>query len=81
MSIRLPDDRELKIDVQLQAIYMPTVGEANGYYSVFNFTQDPQNQRPLNYNNKNNDPNIPYGNPAAPLSNFKLGSNLKILSF
>lgn len=85
MSISIPDDRELKIDVSLSAIYMPEVGQANGYYSVFNFAPDPQNLRSLNYDNKNNNPKIVFdyagnlGTPLTQYADFKLGSRVKFV--
>ena len=84
MSIRLPDERELKLDVSLSAIYMPEVGQANGYYSVFNFAPDPQNLRPINYDNKNNNPKIVFNTGGSQTvgrqySDFKLGSRVKFI--
>lgn len=84
MSITQPDERELKLKVTLSAIYMPEVGQANGYYSVFNFAPDPQNLRPINYDNKNNNPKIVFntgGSQAVGFqyADFKLGSRVKFL--
>lgn len=84
MSITLPDERELKLEVTLSAIYMPEVGQANGYYSVFNFAPDPQNLRPINYDNKNNNPKIVFntgGSQAVGFqyADFKLGANVKFI--
>jgi len=84
MSITLPDERELKLDVSLSAIYMPEVGQANGYYSVFNFAPDPQNLRPINYDNKNNNPKIVFNTGGSQTlgfqyADFKLGSRVKFI--
>jgi hypothetical protein len=83
MSISIPDDRELKVSVKLSAIYMPEVGQANGYYSVFNFAPDPQNLRPINYDNKNNNPKIVFnsggtqGTSATEYQVSKVGSRVR----
>ena len=83
MSISIPDDRELKVSVKLSAIYMPEVGQANGYYSVFNFAPDPQNLRPINYDNKNNNPKIVFnsggtqGTSSTEYQVSKVGSRVR----
>ena len=63
---------------------MPEVGQANGYYSVFNFAPDPQNLRPINYDNKNNNPKIVFNTGGSQTvgkqySDFKLGSRVKFI--
>ena len=76
MSIVQNDSRELKISVQLSAISKDDIGQGSAQYAVNSQVTDPTNVRPLNNDNKVNNPEVLIGNLLNPIKDFRYGTKV-----